>query len=72
MYLLIVLTICHFGMGKINVWNPPTLASAYKDKAIEYTVADMGDVPYGKTLVGRLVQANPFGLCALPPGHSIE
>lgn len=58
--------------SKIHIWNPPSLAASYQGHSIEYTIADLGDVPYGKSLIGKLIQANPFDLCSVKPGYEIE
>ena len=72
MLLWIFLILVRFMIGKIHIWNPPTLAASYRGQNIEYTIADLGDVPYGKSLIGKLVQANPFDLCSVKPGYELE
>ncbi len=57
---------------KIHIWNPPSVAASYRGTQIEYIIADIGDVPYGKSLIGKLVLANPINLCNIKDGFSLE
>jgi hypothetical protein len=43
-----------FILGKLHIWSPASLAAAYRKQPLEYTIADLGDVPYGKSIIGRL------------------
>ncbi len=61
-----------FILGKLHIWSPASLAAAYRKQPLEYTIADLGDVPYGKSIIGRLTQATPFDLCTNKDGYSLD
>lgn len=72
MFKVFLLSLIHIYVGKIHIWSPPSVAASYRTKVIEYTIADMGDVPYGKSLIGKVVQASPFDLCTSKDGFTLD
>lgn len=55
--MLVFILFVFFGLydSKLHIWNPPSVAASYRTQNLEYTIADLGDVPYGKSLIGKVV-----------------
>jgi len=47
----------------INIWEPASLRNIYKSKALEYTIANFGTVPYGHSVYGTVFRATPLDAC---------
>lgn len=52
--------------SSLVVYKPTNLATSNPEE-ISYTIANFGHIPYGKTLVGRVVIARPSALCEIDP-----
>lgn len=61
--LLILTLIATSIYAKINIWKPDYLVKQLKDKVIETSVSSFGHVPYGHSIIGKLVLANPINGC---------
>lgn len=51
-------------LSQISVLSPYTLAAFYGARQIEFIMANFGDVPYGRTITGDVVQASPSDGCS--------
>lgn len=49
--------------ASINIWGPRSLKSYYTTRSLEYSVANFGFVPYGRTVYGTVVKAHPIDAC---------
>jgi hypothetical protein len=57
--ILILAILLFFTLGKLVIVSPPTLKKFFLDKygagniiGIPYSIANYGDIPYGKSIVG--------------------
>ena len=50
--------------ASINIWGPRSLKSYYTTRSLEYSVANFGFVPYGRTVYGTVVKAHPIDACS--------
>lgn len=48
----------------ITVTAPPPLQKHFNNRKFEYSLANFGDVPYGYSISGSLVLANPRDACS--------
>lgn len=61
---LILLTqIVLFGMCAFQIYSPDSAKSALPQN-IPYTIANFGHIPYGSTLIGKLLLSKPGNLCS--------
>jgi hypothetical protein len=49
--LLISLFVTSF-IAKIDFFSPESLINLYKDSPMKYNILNMGDIPYGRSIVG--------------------
>ena len=49
--------------SQISVLEPYTLVAFYGNREIPFVMSNFGDVPYGRTLTGEVVQASPSEGC---------
>jgi hypothetical protein len=47
----------------MTVYGPYTLKESFGGRKINYTIANYGTVPYGRTLIGPSVLADPLDGC---------
>ena len=50
--------------ASINIWGPRSLKSYYATRKLDYSVANFGFVPYGRTVYGTVVKAHPLDACS--------
>jgi hypothetical protein len=50
-------------LAKLDFYSPENLIELYKDQPMKHNLLSMGDIPYGRSIVGKLVRANPVDGC---------
>ena len=63
--MLILLIVLSLAGARVDVIQPELLQRIYRGKEMDYKIADIGSVPYGKSLVLELMQASPYDLCSV-------
>ena len=61
--LLIMLTLSLPILSAIHVFSPDKLRLKFTEGQIPNTIADFGVVPYGHSISGRVIRAEPFDAC---------
>ena len=61
-YLIVLVSLVSLASSSLVVYKPSTVAANYPEQ-FSYTIANFGHIPYGKTLVGRVVVASPANMC---------
>jgi hypothetical protein len=61
--LVLSLLLIKISISEIDIWGPPQLKKLYRKKVIEYSIANFGVVPYGKSIIGTLKKSVPFDAC---------
>ena len=51
-------------LGKLTIFSPKSLQQEYVNASIEYSIANFGHIPYGKTLIGPVLLADPELACS--------
>ena len=57
-FIILALLVASFCMPKITIWSPQYLKEKYQSKNLHYSIATFGKVPYGHSIMGRLVSAH--------------
>ena len=58
--LSILLHVCNTSM---SIWQPTSQAEYFANTEIVYSIASFGRVPYGHSIIGKVVLANPLDAC---------
>ena len=61
-YVLFVFTILNLSHSSLVIYQPTNFAEKNTED-FNYTIANFGHIPYGKTLVGKIIIANPSTMC---------
>ena len=56
--LLLLAIMASLCLSKITIWSPQYLKEKYQHKNLHYSIATFGKVPYGHSIMGRLVSAH--------------
>lgn len=62
--LIIFSIVISFSEQKITFWKPATLSAYFEEHPLTYSISSFGKVPYGHSIIGRVILANPVNLCA--------
>jgi hypothetical protein len=57
---ILILFIC--SQANLVIYKPDNVANNNKQNFV-YTIANFGHIPYGKTLIGKLIKPDPSNLC---------
>ena len=61
---LLLITLFVVGaLAKVTVLSPDSFELVKKNETINYTIADFGDVPYGQSITGEVIIADPENGC---------
>lgn len=60
---LIVFFLIHFFNQTISIIEPEELRLEIQEDTIKYIALDVGNVHYGRSVIGKLIQSNPFDAC---------
>jgi len=66
----LLLIIARFGISTLKVWKPASLSNYFDENPIVYSIASFGRVPYGHSIIGKVVLADPISACE--PLHKSE
>ena len=44
-------------LSKIDFYSPEGLIDLYKDSPLKHNLLNMGDIPYGRSIIGRVIKA---------------
>lgn len=58
----------------MSIWKPTSMAEYFNGSPIVYSIASFGRVPYGHSIIGRVVLADPIDACesVTIPAHESE
>lgn len=61
---IIALSLLFASFGfKIDFYSPENLTKLYKESSLKYNLLNMGDIPYGRSIIGRVFKASPYNGC---------
>lgn len=63
MSLLVYLLIFTRIITKVDFFSPEFLIELYKDSPLKHNLINMGEIPYGWSIIGRVVKAEPYDGC---------
>lgn len=43
--------------AKIEFYSPENLIDLYKDNPLKHNILNMGDIPYGRSIIGKVIKA---------------
>jgi hypothetical protein len=50
-------------LAKFDFYSPEILRENYKENGMKYNMLNMGDIPYGRSIIGKVVKAEPYDGC---------
>ena len=61
LFLLSLFSCC---LCDLKIYSPVSLINEFPNNSIQYSLANFGHIPYGRTLIGPLRLSNPFNACS--------